>query len=52
MGDRRPFVAAARHVLGVRGVPGCPDVHPPLPRLDPDEAAALEPSLVRRRLLG
>jgi dihydrodipicolinate synthase/N-acetylneuraminate lyase len=36
------FIAAAKHVLGLRGVPVSPDVRAPLRRLTSDEAAALE----------
>lgn len=36
------FVAAAKHVLGVRGVRVGPDMRAPLRRLDASEAAALE----------
>ena len=36
------FIAAAKHALGLRGVPVRPDVRPPLRQLTAEEAAALE----------
>jgi len=36
------FIAAAKHVLGMRGVPVSPGMRAPLRRLNSDEAAALE----------
>jgi dihydrodipicolinate synthase/N-acetylneuraminate lyase len=36
------FIAAAKHVLGMRGVPVGPDMRAPLRRLADDEASALE----------
>src|SRR3990170_2183618 len=43
------FIAAAKHVLGMRGVPVRPDMRAPLRRLGPEEARALE-ALVDRFL--
>jgi dihydrodipicolinate synthase/N-acetylneuraminate lyase len=36
------FIAAAKHVLGMRGVPVGPGMRAPLRRITPDEAASLE----------
>ena len=36
------FIAAAKHVLGIRGVPVGAGMRAPLRGLSPDEAAALE----------
>jgi dihydrodipicolinate synthase/N-acetylneuraminate lyase len=41
------FIAAAKHVLGTRGVPVRPDVRPPLRRLTPEEARTLETAVTR-----
>jgi dihydrodipicolinate synthase/N-acetylneuraminate lyase len=38
------FIAAAKHVLGMRGVPVQPDMRAPLRGLTPAEASALEAS--------
>ena len=36
------FIAAAKHVLGTRGIPVGPDMRAPLRGLTPAEASALE----------
>lgn len=46
------FVAAAKHVLGLRGLPVRPDVRAPLRRLGPDEIAAVESSAELRQVTG
>lgn len=42
MEESSQFIAAAKHVLGLRGVPVRPDLRAPLQGLDPAKAAALE----------
>ncbi|MDP9271572.1 MAG: dihydrodipicolinate synthase family protein [Chloroflexota bacterium] len=46
-----PFIAAVKHVLGVRGVPVGPDMRAPMRTLAPDEAARLDEALVELRAL-
>ena len=41
------FIAAAKHVLGVRGVPVGPDMRPPLRRLAEDEAMSLDAAIAQ-----
>ena len=45
MEESGQFIAAAKHVLGLRGVGVGPDVRPPLRPLQPAEAATLEGTL-------
>ncbi|MGH2402768.1 MAG: dihydrodipicolinate synthase family protein, partial [Candidatus Limnocylindria bacterium] len=41
------FIAAAKHVLGLRGIPVSPGMRAPLRRLSPDEARDLETAVNR-----
>lgn len=50
--DGGQFVATAKHVLGMRGLPVRPDVRAPLRRLNPAEVAAIESSAELRQVIG